>query len=559
MASCSTVHSATPGGSLRGPTSLSSVSLPDRRLQVVRRRFRDIFSGVGGALLCGLLVTSVSAGFPSDAEAKRADKKAAGPKKRGPQKPPPSGPPVPLVELNLPTAAVRISCDVGASQELCDAALGAARTAASRRYALVSPGQLEAFFASEPSLRSCRNDSCRAVIAERLKLFRLIDVILQSPKQKDIVASVSIFDPAARGIAADGERETKRDAGKVSSVVSEAVENVIATQRTTAQLQIDISPADAKVKVVANQGTVRELTDAEVAGKMPVRLFLGGYTLHAEKPGFAPQNVAVTLLQTGATVKIDLAPSPVLVRFEWTPKDAIVRVDNQIVSTSTPEMDLSEGPHRLEVTAPPGQPYEPIVRDLHVRRNMEPVRLSLQRLTELRIKAPLGYSVSVDNRMVPKDLFATQGLWMSTTHKTGSGSHVVTAVSFRGLTVRKHIDVLPNSSTEVSLNPPPLWPGALLMSAGLLTIGGGVAAYLADGRCLDAPECFFETNYAPAGYTLMAIGGAAVISGIVWMAYHAASHPRYYRPISQTGSTGQVSFLPSRPARTTGILTVLEF
>jgi len=138
------------------------------------------------------------------------------------------------VVSNLPIAAVRLACDVGSSNGLCEAAYAAASAAAGRRYQLVDSSKIETLFTKEPSLRGCRNDSCRMAITEQLGLWRLIDVIVQSPRQKDLVASVSIFDPAARGIAADVEREVKRDPAKLESTISEAVEQVIATQRLTA-------------------------------------------------------------------------------------------------------------------------------------------------------------------------------------------------------------------------------------------------------------------------------------------------------------------------------------
>jgi hypothetical protein len=292
---------------------------------------------------------------------------------------------VPPVASNLPLASVRLACDIGSSGGLCDAAFAAASAAAGRRYSLVDSAKLEALFAREPSLRGCRNDSCRMAIAEQLNLWRLIDVIVHSPRQKELVASVSIFDPAARGIAADVERESKRDQAKLEGTVSEAVEQVIGTQRLTARLRIDVRPPDAKVKIIDSRGGVRELSEPECSGKTPVRLFLGGYTVHAEKPGFMAQDLPVTVTQTGASIQVELQMRPISVRFEWAPKDAIVRVDNRPVSEQSPVMELSEGPHRVEVLAPPGQPYESIVRDIEVRRDMEPVRLLLQRLNPLRL------------------------------------------------------------------------------------------------------------------------------------------------------------------------------
>ena len=88
--------------------------------------------------------------------------------------------------------------------------------------------------------------------------------------------------------------------------------------------------------------------------------------------------------------QVELQLRPIEVRFEWEPKDAIVRVDNRPVSEQYPMMELSEGPHRVEVLAPPGQPYKSTVRDIEVRRDMEPVRLLLQRLNTLGAEVPRG-------------------------------------------------------------------------------------------------------------------------------------------------------------------------
>ena len=407
--------------------------------------------------------------------------------------------------------------------------------------------------ASEPSLRGCRTDSCRSVISEQLALVRLIDVTVQAPRQKEIVASVAIFDPSARGIAADTEREIKRSEDRLETAVTESVEQVIATQRLTAPLRIEIRPPDAKAKVADGRGTVRELTEAERTGKTPVRLFLGGYQVRAEKPGFSPQEVRVTLGQGGSTVQLELVPSPILVRFEWAPAGATLRVDNRPVSVSIPEIELSEGPHRVEVLAPQGQPYESIVRNIEVVRNMEPVRLVLRRLTELHIQAPLGYSVSVDQQILAKELFSEQGLRISTAYKTTPGLHVVTARSFRNLAMTQKVDVRQNTSTEVVFRPPPVWPALLVMAGGLAIIGGGVGVYYQPGPCIDT-ECFLLRDYRPIGYGLMVAGSATFVSGLVYLAINVASNPRFFKPASR-----RVSVSPFRTENQTGILTTLRF
>jgi hypothetical protein len=508
-----------------------------------------------GTLVRSLLVAALALGVPSEGSAKRGKGRAGDKRKRpGPDKTTPVSPPVPPpTASNLPLAAVRLACDLGPSSGLCDAAFSAASTAAARRYTLIETPKLEALFAREPSLRGCRNDSCRMAIAEQLNLWRLIDVIVHSPRQKELSASVSIFDPAARGIAADVERESKRDPVKLEGTVSEAVEQVIATQRLTAQLRLDVRTADAKVKIIDSRGGVRELSESERSGKTPVRLFLGGYTVHADKPGFLAQDLPVTVTQTGASIQVELQLRPIEVRFEWEPKDAVVRVDNRQVSAGYPVMELSEGPHRVEVLAPPGKPYESTVRDLDVRRDMEPVRLLLQRLTELRIQVPRGYSVSVDNQILPAERFTERGLQIETSHKTTPGLHSVSATSFRGLQLTRLVEVRPSSSADAVIRSPALWPGAVLLTAGLLTAGAGVGLYLNDGRCVDQ-DCLFVTNYAPAGYSMMAVGGAAFVSGLIWLGYNASHHPRFYSPSSQ-----RVSILPSFSPRYSGVLTAVHF
>ena len=510
--------------------------------------------GMFGVLTNSLLVSSLLIGQPGEVAAKKGKSKVGDKRKqRGdkPQATPAVTPPG--AASNGPLAAVRLACDLGSSNPLCETAFHAASTAAGRRYTLVDSAKLEALFAREPSLRGCRNDSCRTAIAEQLGLWRLIDVIVHSPRQKDIVASVSIFDPAARGIAADVERESKRDPAKLDSTIGEAVEQVMATQRLTAQLRLDVRPTDAKVKITDSRGSAREISEPERTGKSPIRLFLGGYTVHVEKPGFLAQDVPVTVAQTGASLQIELQLRPIEVRFEWSPKDAIVRVDNRPVGAAYPVMELSEGPHRVEVLAPPGQPYESIVQDIDVRRDMEPVRLLLQRLTELRVQAPLGYSVSVDSQILPPDRFRAKGLQIETSHKTTPGLHLVSATSFRGLRLSRQVEVRPGSSADAVIHPPALWPGALLATAGLLTAGAGIGLYFYDGRCLDT-DCLFVTNYAPASYAMMALGGAAFLSGVIWLGYNAAHHPRFYNPQSQ-----RVTIVPSLAPRYSGVLTSINF
>ncbi len=511
--------------------------------------------GVFSVLASPLLSAALLLGGEGHADAKKGKAKLTDKRKLKNdknQQPPAQAAPVQAAS-NGPLAAVRLACDLGSSSALCETAFQAASQAASKKYTLVDSAKLEALFSREPSLRGCRNDSCRSAIAEQLGLLRLIDVIVHSPRQKDLVASVSVFDPAARGIAADVERESKRDPAKLEITIGDAVEQVIATQRLTAQLRLDVRPSDAKVKIIDSRGSARDIAEPERTGRSPIRLFLGGYTVHVEKPGFLAQDVPVTVAQTGASLQIELQLRPIEVRFEWSPKEAVVRVDNRPVSAGYPVMELSEGPHRVEVLAPAGQPYESMVQDIEVRRDMEPVRLLLQRLTELRVQAPRGYSVSVDSQILPPERFVQKDQQIETSHKTTPGLHLLTATSFRGLRLTRYVEVRPGSSADAVIRPPALWPGALLMTTGLLTAGAGIGLYFFDGRCTD-PDCFFVTNYAPASYAMMAVGGAAFVSGLIWLSHNAAHHPRFYSPKSQ-----RVSIVPSLAPRYSGVLTSINF
>ena len=276
--------------------------------------------GMFGVLTNSLLVSSLLIGQPGEVAAKGKSKVGDKRKQRGdkPQATPAVTPPV--AASNGPLAAVRLACD-WVRRILCVKRrfMRRARRLGDDTRWSIRPSWKHCLHA-RPSLRGCRNDSCRTAIAEQLGLWRLIDVIVHSPRQKDIVASVSIFDPAARGIAADVERESKRDPAKLDSTIGEAVEQVMATQRLTAQLRLDVRPTDAKVKITDSRGSAREISEPERTGKSPIRLFLGGYTVHVEKPGFLAQDVPVTVAQTGASLQIELQLRPIEVRFEWSPK-----------------------------------------------------------------------------------------------------------------------------------------------------------------------------------------------------------------------------------------------
>lgn len=184
----------------------------------------------------------------------------------------------------LPLAAIRVECNSeGGQGRLCEVVQEAAAQIAARRYQVLAAAKVDELFAKEPSLRGCRRDDCRTVIADRLGVTRLVDIIVQSPKGRGLLANVSVFDPEAKGISQDTEVPLKREEAKLRRLIEEAVDLVITTQRLTAPLRLDVKPAGCKIRLVDGRGNSRDLTDAERDGTREVRVFLGRTTFQFKK------------------------------------------------------------------------------------------------------------------------------------------------------------------------------------------------------------------------------------------------------------------------------------
>jgi hypothetical protein len=472
-------------------------------------------------LLLGLVIGSSDEG---NAWAKKK-------KKPIPAAPPPP-PAAPTPAPNLPLAVVRIECSSdGQTNRLCESVQEAAIAGASRKYQLVDQAKVEALFAREPSLRGCRRDECRFSIAEQLGVTRLIDIIIQSPKHRGIVANVSIFDPGAKGIAADTEVLLKREEGKLKRSIEEAVDQVISTQRLTAQLRLDVKPPGARVKLIDGRGGTRELTDAERDIAHEVRVFLGPYTVHVEKPGFLAEDLAVTVAQAGASVSVQLKTQPVAVKFDWTPEGTRVLVDGELVDSRDKIIEVAEGPHKVEAIAPRSSTYESTVFNIDVRVGMEPIRVALQRLTELHIQAPAGYTVSVDSQVLGTERMQVRGRVAEMAVPTTPGIHAVTATSWRGYQISQKVEALPRTSTDLVITPPSLVPGAVIGSLGLLATLAGAAVFIVGNTqdlCFRSDCSTFFRPDLPGGL-LIGLGGAALIAGIGWFSWSAGHHPAFHR------------------------------
>jgi hypothetical protein len=449
----------------------------------------------------------------------------------------------------LPLAAIRLECNSeGGQGRLCEVVQEAAAQVASRHYQLLPPAKVEELFAKEPSLRGCRRDDCRAVIADRLAATRLVDVIVQSPKGRGLLASVSVFDPEAKGISQDTEVLLKREEAKLRRQIEEAVDLVITTQRLTAPLRLDVKPAGCKVRLIDSRGNTRDLTDAERDGTRDVRVFLGAYTVHVEKPGFLAQDASVTVAQAGGSLAVELKNQPVSVKFEWTPEGTRVLVDGEAVDPREKIIELAEGTHRVEAFAPRNLPYESTVFTINVRVGMEPVRVALQRLTEIRIAAPRGYSISVDGQLVPSKNLQVRDLRVETAVPTTPGVHMVSVRNWRGLQLRQQVTAVPRNSTDVALYPPSLVPGAVIGSLGLAAaLAGGTLLIVGNTvNICTRPNC--ETVFNPniPGGLLLGIGSAAFIVGASWFGWAAANHPRFHREKTADGGT-KTSRMLDRP------------
>jgi hypothetical protein len=549
----------------------------DDRLQVpaVRARTPRPFS-IGLLALAFCLAGNVSGVSPGSAEAKKAKPAASKkrPKGKGEQAPvgalPPAGPVAPVtvqaMPVVLPAAALRIECSVeGSGGRFCELVQEAVRASVSRRYQVIPAAKVDGLFTKEPSLRGCRRDECRAVIAEQLGVSHLVDVILQAPRSRGVLANIAVFDPEAKGISAEAEVLLKPDEEKLRRSIEEAVDQVLATQRLTAPLRIECKPAGAKVTIVDGRGTARELTEAERAGGSPVRVFLGQYSVRAEKARFVTDTQAVTVAQVGASVSIELKPQPATVRFDWHPEGTKVLVDGELLSSRDQEVELTEGSHRVEAIAPPGQLYQSTVFTINAQIGMDPVRISLQRLTEVRVAAPLGYTVSIDGQRVNAEQIQVRGREQIASVPTAPGAHTVLATSWNGLQISRAVEAEPRASTDLRITPPSLLPGAVIGGIGLAALLGG-ATTLIVGYSKDIctrPDC--ESFFRPdlPGGLLVGIGGVAFIAGASWFGWAAQHHPAFYRAkrssLALSPSVFRPHWVPVVTPTLVGVQTTLRF
>jgi hypothetical protein len=302
------------------------------------------------------------------------------------------------------------------------------------------------------------------------------------------------------------------------------------------------------------------LTDAERDGSKEVRLFLGTYTVHVEKPGFIAVDPTVTVTQAGAALQVELKSQPVKVKLDWSPPEARVLVDGDPVDPRDRMVELPEGIHHVEALAAPGSPYESTVRDIVVKQGMEPVLIALQRLTELRIQAPQGYTVSVDNQLLPTSSLQASGDMVETAYPITAGSHTVNAVSWRGLSLSRRVEVLPRASADAILKPPALAPGLTLMALGAASLVAGGVLLAFDGQPTDPRNLLiYKTTLGSA--VALGGGGLALLAGTIWFGRNAANHPRFHRAgTSPTASLGQrLLVLPSIGIARAGILTEIKF
>lgn len=522
-------------------------------------------------VLAGALGLLVSSTVPDEAVAQarpRAERRVRRPRGgQTPQTPPgtPTQAPTtapPQAPADSPQAAVLVQCDEGTDSPLCQAVIAAAESAAGRRYRLVGAAAMEPLWAREPLLRSCRRDDCRAVIAEQLKISRLVQVIVQrSRKHKGIDATYVLYCSEAMRACNDASSDDiKREDAKLRKNVEVAVEGLISTQRLTAPMRLDIKPVGARVTIVSRDTSFTRSLVISDDKTQELRLLPDVYTVRVSKPGFLEKEQTVTVSQAGASMQAELQTRPVEVKFEWSPPGAKVLVDGEAVDPRIRALELPEGTHKVEVLAPPGEPYDPLRQDIEVRMGMQPVRLVLQRLTELHIRAPRGYTVSVDNKLLPAEQLRPHGLTVEATVPSIAGSHTVSAVSWRGLQLSTQIDALPRTTAEVNLTPPSLVPGAVIGTLGALAlVSGGVLLYY-DGKPTDSRD-LFRYDFLTTSAVLMGVGGAALLTGAIWFGRSAANHPLFHKPSDRRSAAApsRVSLLPQLGATYTGVLTTVHF
>lgn len=454
------------------------------------------------------------------------------------------GPPAPPALQDRPPAALRVECSDGMPAALCDAVREASVEAAARSYKLLEPARMEALFTREPALRSCRLEECRVAITAELSAPRLIDVHIHAGGRGGLVGSVSIYDAAAKGISGDTDAPLgRRDDKHVRRVIGDAIDYVVGAQRLTATLHLDVQPEGATVKIDdKDRGAVRD-----------VKLFLGPHRVRVEKVGYLPAERTVNVTPAGTREQIKLQPQPIRVMVEVLPAGTRVLVDGDPVDARTSVVELVEGKHRVQALAPPDSGYDSLDFEIDVRVGMQPVRRVLPRLAQLRISAPRGYTVRVDNQMMLPGREA--GTQQELTVTASPGTHQVTAESWRGRLLKQSALVVPGTAADIRLRPPSLVPGLVLAGVGIVGLAAGGAMVGLHGQCSSpntAPEgsprnCesvydfSWQRDAVPlqppvAGYLTLGLGGAALIVGTVWFAVNAADHPLLHRRAPQAGA-----------------------
>ncbi len=426
-----------------------------------------------------------------------------------------------------PRAAIRVECSEGVTPPLCAVIEAAAGESAGRIYQIVEQEKVEAVLTREPALRGCRREDCRVAIADQLGAAKLIDVSAQL-RNRRLVGTVSIYDPVAKGISGDTELQSDRigsdhrDEARVRRAVFDTVDYVIGSQKLTATLRLRVEPEGARVKIDgSDRGTVRE-----------VRLFLGTHTVRTEKVGYIPGEQTVNVTPAGAQLEVILQPQPVRVPIKWFPPDARVLVDGDPVDARDGVVELVAGKHQVQALASPGSGYDSRQIEIEAVTGMPPLMIVLPRLAQLGIRAPAGYAVRVDNNLLPPGEPVSRNARQNLT-MVSPGTHSITATSWRGRLRGTTGLAVPDRRTDLVLDPPSLAPGIVFMTLGALAIAGGAVALTYDGTCVEdvtaqSPVCAHLVDSANASYVTLGVGGAALLTGIIWFAVNAVDHPAFH-------------------------------
>lgn len=216
-------------------------------------------------------------------------------------------------------------------------------------------------------------------------------------------------------------------------------------------------------------------------------------------------------------------------------------VDGDPVDARDGVVELVAGKHQVQALAPPGSGFDSKQLEIEAVAGMQPVMIVLPRLAQLGIQAPEGYVVRVDNNLAPEG--EVKGRTQQIVTMVSPGVHNVTATSWRGRLRSGSIQTIADRRVDLELNPPSLAPGLVLGSLGVLAIVGGAVALTYDGNCVEsvvAPMvCPHLLDSAVPSYVAMGVGGAFLVTGIVWFAINAVDHPAFHhgdRPIKKTAS-----------------------